>query len=192
MKKVILAGLVAMTASTAMAGRIDEDKADIDLTNFRDYRSVIDNPEQLDIDHFVAQYEGWGFNQAYEEAKRISWGDVCNHVAEDAKSCSDSLAYNWGMQHAAAYIVADLVQNRGIEMNKALEYVNVLTTPADPFYYTDGGYVWHPTGDVWDIGRPDDLITEYIHPTSHEFAIYAAFTHVNKQSYSSRDFIHKD
>ena len=153
-KKLILATLVALTTLPAFADRNGE---------FRDYRDY-----NLSADDFVAQYEGWGFTTAYEDAKVKLWGDECGNGHE--VGCSDRLAANWEMQHAAAYIVADAVQNRGYDLDDSVRYAQILTQQFLEIPYN--GSVYQSDGRAWDIESVDGLIEEYLNPTDRDFKVY--------------------
>ena len=150
MKKILITMMALLAvASSAFAA------------DFRDYRDY-----NLSADDFVEQYEGWGFTTAYEEAKIKLWGDGCSGWNE---FCSSRLASDWKLQHAAAYIVADLVQNHDKDLQRAVEYVQVITTDQDANFYRDG-FQWF-TDNPWDIDNVDDLIDEYQNPTKKTFKL---------------------
>ena len=152
-KKLLLATVAVATVAT---GGFAEDRNG----KFRDFRDY-----NLSADDFVAQYEGWGFTKAYEEAKVDLWFDVCADIA--AEFCSDRLAHDWELQHAAAYLVADAVQNRGKDMDDALNYVKILTVGEVANVFEDG--MQYYSESAWDIDNVDDLIEEYETPTSKPF-----------------------
>ena len=152
----------------------------------------------LSIDDFVARYEGWGFTQAYEEAKARLWRDGCNGWGVHTNHCSKALAGNWQLQHAAAYIVADLHQNRGVSIDMGLEYVRVITAPEENFSVKIGSSTWEKSSSqegtgTWDISNPKDLIYEYRNPSSIQITKYG-WDHGNLGSgwLSSRAFIRFD
>lgn len=190
MKKVILTGVAfLMTASSAMASYnyISDDAVGIEFEDIA-FQNYIEAGQSAD--DYVRDHEGWGFTTIYEKAKADLWGDSCDFY-ETAKGCSDKLTQDWELQHAAAYIMADLVQNRGVEYKYAKEYVNILTVPGDRWSYNTDHIIWHAVDDeVWDIDNAEDLIDEYLNPTSHEFGKYMLFGLTDTGWYSSHDFIH--
>lgn len=129
---------------------------------FEDYRNY-----GLSADDYVSQTKipQSEFTYYYNRAKADLWGDACDHGWMESK-CSNRLAEDWRLQHAAAYIVADLIVNHDKDFKKSIYYVQLLCQ-YEPKGYKNG--YWYRTDEPWNIDNPDDLIKEYLNPTSRDF-----------------------